>query len=76
MIKRIMAKLTSAKGVEEIKAVGQKFNPETMEAIGEAEAEGGDEGTSGESGIVLEELQKGYITEGKVLRPAKVKVTK
>jgi molecular chaperone GrpE len=30
----------------------------------------------GESGAVVEELQKGYTLDGKVLRPARVKVGK
>ena len=58
-------------GIEVIKTMGEKFNPETMEAI--------DEATSNSqlaSGTVAEELQKGYIMNGKVLRPAKVKVIK
>ncbi|MBX4201239.1 nucleotide exchange factor GrpE [Candidatus Parcubacteria bacterium] len=55
-------------GIEEIETVGQKFDPNFMEAVGEAE--GGDAGT------IAEELQKGYKVGGKVFRPAKVKVTK
>ncbi len=55
-------------GIEEIESVGQKFNPETMEAVEEVEGE--------ESGIVIEELQKGYKMQDKVLRPAKVKISK
>ncbi len=55
-------------GIEEIKTVGEKFNPINMEIVEEVEG--------GESGIVIEELQKGYIINDKVLRPAKVKVTK
>jgi len=63
-------------GIEEIKTEGQKFNPETMEAIGEAE--GTDEGSTegGDEGTIVEELQKGYIMNGRVLRPARVKTTK
>lgn len=57
-------------GIEEIETIGKKFNPEIMEAVGEAEAEGGDEGT------IVEETQKGYIMSGKVIRPAKVKISK
>ncbi|MBI3337327.1 MAG: nucleotide exchange factor GrpE [Candidatus Staskawiczbacteria bacterium] len=63
-------------GIEEIKSVGEKFNPETMEAVGEAESsdigttEGGDEGT------IVEEIQRGYKMNDKVLRPAKVKISK
>ena len=55
-------------GIEEVKTVGEKFNPETMEIIGEVDGD--------TSGIVAEELQKGYMLEDKVLRPAKIKVTK
>ena len=65
-------------GIEEIKTIGEKFNPETMEAVGEAdlssEALAKEEG--GESGMVVEELQKGYMMQEKVLRPAKVKISK
>lgn len=55
-------------GVEEIKTAGEKFDPNYMEIAGEAEG--------GESRTVVEELQKGYKMEDKVLRPAKVKISK
>ena len=58
-------------GIEEIKTIGEKFNPETMEAIDEANGE-----EQMASSTVVEELQKGYIMNGKVIRPAKVKITK
>ena len=57
-------------GVEEIKTVGEKFDPNFQEVVEEVEKKGV------ESGIVLEETQKGYILNGKVIRPAKVRVTK
>ena len=56
-------------GVEEIEVLGKKFDAEVMDIV--SEEEGG-----GESGIVLEELQKGYKVTGKVLRAARVKVNK
>ena len=55
-------------GIEEIEVIGKPFNPEVMEIVEQVEG--------GESGIVAGELQKGYIINGKVLRPTKVKVTK
>lgn len=58
-------------GVEEIKVLGKKFNPETMEAISETT-----DNLQLTSNIVVEEVQKGYMIDGKVLRPAKVKVSK
>jgi len=55
-------------GIEEIKSVGEKFDPASMEVVEEVEG--------GESQMVVEELQKGYRANGKVLRPSKVKVNK
>jgi molecular chaperone GrpE len=55
-------------GVEEIETAGKPFNPEFHEAVGEEEGK--------DSGIVAEVVEKGYRINGKLLRPAKVKVTK
>lgn len=60
-------------GVEEIITEEKKFNPEIMEIVEEVEVE---PASALSSGVVKEELQKGYMMNGKVLRPAKVKVTK
>jgi molecular chaperone GrpE len=57
-------------GVEEIKCLGEKFNPEFQEVAEEIEIK------DKESGVVIEEMQKGYKIHGKLLRPAKVKVSK
>ncbi|MCX6760489.1 MAG: nucleotide exchange factor GrpE [Candidatus Nealsonbacteria bacterium] len=57
-------------GVEEIKTAGNKFDPNFQEAAEMVEAEGA------ESGTVLEEIQKGYMINNRVLRPAKVRVVK
>ena len=56
--------------VEEIKSVGEKFDPNFQEVTGEVEAK------DKESGIVVEEERKGYKLHGKVIRPARVRVTK
>ena len=55
--------------IEEIKVIGEKFDPELAEAIEEIKSDAG-------AGIIVEEIQKGYKIAGKVLRPAKVKVAK
>ena len=68
LIKKQITDFLKKEGVEEIKCVGEKFNPETMEIVEEMDG--------GESGMVTEELQKGYMMGEKVLRPAKVKVNK
>ncbi len=80
-IKKQIADFLKNHGVEEIKSVGDppshkasdgqgKFDPETMEAIGELIIEGVEPGT------VMEEVQRGYKINGRLLRPAKVKVAK
>ena len=58
------------KGVEEIKSVGEKFDPALHEVVEEIETD------EFETGTIIEEIQKGYKIEGRVLRPAKVKVAK
>jgi molecular chaperone GrpE len=54
-----------SEGIEEIKTLGQKFDPEAMDCV---------ELVSGPKNQVVEVVLKGYFLNGKVLRPAKVKV--
>ncbi|MDP2939729.1 MAG: nucleotide exchange factor GrpE [Candidatus Omnitrophota bacterium] len=56
--------------VEPIEAKEKKFDPHFHEALLQTETPNYSEGT------VLEELQKGYMMNGKVIRTAKVKVSK
>jgi len=56
-------------GIEEIKTIGSQFDPNLMEAVEEVEG-------SVESGTVVEETQKGYTMNDKLIRPAKVKISK
>jgi molecular chaperone GrpE len=69
MIQRQLNQLLESEGLLPIEAMGQPFNPELHQAIMQVEAE------ASESGIVVEELQKGYMLKDKVIRPAMVKVT-
>ena len=57
-------------GIEEIKCLGEKFDPNFQEAIEEVKK------SDSESGIIIEEIKKGYLLHGKVIRPAKVKIAK
>jgi molecular chaperone GrpE len=61
--------ILESQGLKRIDSVGQRFNPHEHEALLTEE-------TSGESNMVLEELQKGYTFHGKVLRHTKVKISK
>lgn len=56
--------------MEEIKALGEKFDPNFHEIAEEAED------GSKEPGTVIEELQKGYTLQGRVIRPARVRIAK
>ena len=56
--------------VEPIEAKGKKFDPHLHEALLQLETDEFPEGT------VIEELQKGYKIEGRVIRTSKVKVSK
>jgi len=57
-------------GLEPIESVGKKFDPHFHEVVEREEKE------DLEEGIILEELQKGYLFNGQVIRPAKVKIAK
>jgi len=63
-----LMKILAKHGLVEMKSVGEKFNPEYHEAI--EQVEGGEEGT------IAEEVQKGYLLNGKIIRIARVKVSK
>ncbi len=68
MIYRQIITVLNKEGIKEISELGEEFNPEFHEAIMRVEADDQEEGT------VVEVLQKGYIVEGRVIRPAMVKV--
>ncbi len=61
--------LIEAEGVEAINAIGQPFDPEFHQPLLVEESEGPEN-------IILEEMQKGYIMHGRVIRPSLVKVSK
>lgn len=57
-------------GVEKIKSVDGKFDPNFHEAIETADIK------DKEEGLVVEELKSGYTFNGRLLRPASVKIVK
>jgi molecular chaperone GrpE len=67
-----------SQGVEEIRSVGEVFDPNFHEIIGEVSPSEAlaKEGKAPDSGIIIEEIQKGYKINGELLRPAKVRITK
>lgn len=69
IVREQLMKILSKHGLAEMKTLGEKFDPEKHEAVEEIKGEG-------QAGEVAEEVQKGYLLNGKVIRAAKVKVTK
>ena len=65
-------------GVEEIKSIGEKFDPNFHEVVEEVESSSAKatEDKEIKSGTIIEEIQKGYKINGRLLRPAKVRVVK
>jgi molecular chaperone GrpE len=57
-------------GLERIKAAGEKFDPHLHEPIETVEA------PDKEDGIIVDEMKPGYKLNGKLLRPASVKIVK
>ena len=56
-------------GVQKIKAQGEKFDPYKHEVMLQ-------EKSDKEEGTIIEELQKGYLLSGRVIRHSKVKISK
>lgn len=52
-------------GIEKIKTIGERFDPNFHESVGLEESEQ-------ESGTIIQEIQGGYVMSGKVIRAAKV----
>lgn len=56
-------------GVKKIEAIGKKFDPYFHEAVKVIE-------TQDEDGVVIDELQCGFLLNGKVIRPSQVVINK
>ena len=65
LIQRKMKSILEGYGVAEVEAEGRAFDPYIHEAVAR---------TEGEEGKVVEEVQKGYTLNGRVIRPACVVV--
>ena len=57
-------------GLERIKTIGEKFDPHMHEPIETVES------SDKEDGIIVDELKPGYKLNGKLMRPASVRVVK
>ncbi len=65
LIERKLRTTLEAQGLSRIKTVGEPFDPRSHEAVRQ---------DKGKEGIIIQEVEKGYKLQDKVLRPAKVVV--
>lgn len=70
MVLSEMDKAFKAEGVKRIETIGKPYDPQTSEAIAVIPAK------AEQDGIVLEEVQMGFMMDDKILRPARVVVGK
>lgn len=70
-IYRQLLDILKSRGVEIIKSVGEKFNPEEHESLGEIGVD-----SEEKEDIIIEEIRKGYKMHDKIIRPAQVKIGK
>lgn len=68
MVYRTLLEAVKKEGLEAIEAEGVAFDPNFHQAVMQEQDD------SKESGVVLQELQKGYKLKDRVLRPSMVKV--
>ena len=55
-------------GVEQVKAAGEPFDPQLHEAVGVVETPDEKDGT------VVDEVQRGYLLNGRLIRPSRVRI--
>jgi len=67
MVYSNFVKILENKGLRTIETTGKKFDPNLHEALCREACEKDD-------GLILEELQKGFMLKSKVIRPSKVKM--
>jgi len=65
LIERKLQANLEAQGLSQVKALGEPFDPNLHEAMMQSE---------GEEGIVVEEIEKGYKLNNRLIRPSKVVV--
>lgn len=68
MVYRSLIEATEKEGLQVIKAEGEPFDPNIHQAVMQ------EQDSEKETGVILRELQKGYILKDRVLRPSMVSV--
>ncbi|MEM3383694.1 MAG: nucleotide exchange factor GrpE [Nitrososphaerales archaeon] len=68
MVLKNLKEILKKEGLEEIEAVGKNFDPNLHEAVARVQTDNYPTNT------VIEEIRKGYLLNGKLIRPSMVKV--
>jgi molecular chaperone GrpE len=69
MIYDELKRILEGEGLKQFTALGEEFNPEMHEAVVALESDD-------PPNVIVDELQKGYIFKDRIIRPAKVAVSK
>jgi len=79
-IKKQLEDLLVKQGIKEMKTLYEKFDPNYMEVVEEVLARDASHSDTGweaeEPGVVVEVVQNGYTLHDKIIRPARVKISK
>ena len=70
IVKKDLASIFKKNGIDAIECINKKFDPNFHQAMLEVED------NTKEIGTVVQEIQKGYMMKGRLLRPSLVSVTK
>lgn len=70
LIYQELKKILEKEGLKEFSSLGEEFNPQKHEAVVALESD------DHPPNIIVDELQKGYILKDRIIRPAKVAVSK
>jgi|TARA_B110000116_G_C16755285_1_gene545476 molecular chaperone GrpE len=70
IVKKDLISIFKKNGIEEIECINRKFDPNFHQAMFEVE------NSSKDAGTVVQEIQKGYMMKGRLLRPSLVGVAK
>ena len=70
LIRSQLKDILKSHGLEEIAvSTGEVFNPATQEAVAEIASDQ-------PAGTIIEEVEKGYLLNGRTIKPARVKIAK
>jgi len=70
IVKKDLASNFKKNGIDEIECINKKFDPNYHQAMLELDS------SDKEPGVVIQEMQKGYMMKGRLLRPSLVGVSK